>query len=104
MDDLLEFIFEVLLELGEDASSNKKISKWIRYPILIIILIFYIGVVGITLFVGLSSLKENKFLGIILILLSLFFVIGLYIKIKKLYTNKKKGNNNEKNIRNKKLN
>lgn len=98
MDDLLEFIFEVLLELGEDVSSNRKISKWIRYPILAIIILFYIGVVGITLFVGLSSLKENKFLGLIFILLSLFFVVGLFIKIRKLYINKG-GNNNEQNTR-----
>ena len=99
MDDLLEFVFEVLLELGEDVSSNRKISKWIRYPILAIIILFYIGVVGITLFVGLSSLKENTFLGLILILLSLFFVVGISIKIRKLYINKG-GNNNEQNIRN----
>lgn len=98
MDDLLEFVFEVLLELGEDVSSNRKISKWIRYPILVIIILFYIGVVGITLFVGLSSLKENAFLGLILILLSLFFVVGISIKIRKLYINKG-GNNNEQNIR-----
>lgn len=98
MDDLLEFIFEVLLELGEDVSSNRKKSKWIRYPILAIIILFYIGVVGITLFFGLSSLKENKFLGLIFILLSLFFVVGLFIKIRKLYINKG-GNNNEQNTR-----
>ena len=98
MDDLLESILEVLLELGEDVSSNRKISKWIRYPILAIIILFYIGVVGITLFVGLSSLKENKFLGLIFILLSLFFVVGLFIKIRKLYINKG-GNNNEQNTR-----
>lgn len=104
MDDLLEFIFEVIFEIGEEVSSDKKISKWIRYPIMILMGIFYIGVIGLLFVVGLSALKENLLFGLFLIGLALFFAIGLFVKFRKMYNLKINGGSNEEDIRNKESN
>ena len=104
MDDLLEFVFEVIFEIGEEVSNDKKISKWIRYPIMVLMGIFYIGVIGLLFVVGLSALKENLLFGLFLIGLALFFAIGLFVKFRKIYKLKKNGGSNEENIRNKESN
>ena len=41
MEYLFEFIAELLLEGSLEISKNKKISKWIRYPLLITISLFF---------------------------------------------------------------
>lgn len=38
MDELIEFILDLLLEGGIELSANKKVSKWIRYPIIAFLL------------------------------------------------------------------
>lgn len=58
-----------------EISSNKKISKWIRYPLILFIILFF-SIVIIGLFVlGLIILKENILFGLFIIVLSLFMLI-----------------------------
>lgn len=42
MDLLFEIIMELFLEGSIEINSNERVSKWIRYPILVmLILLFY---------------------------------------------------------------
>ena len=41
MDFILEFLGELLFEGALYTTTNRKISKWIRYPLLIIIFSFF---------------------------------------------------------------
>ena len=51
MDDVIEFILELILEGTIEISSNKKVPKWIRYPLIaLIVLIFAIVTFGLIIF------------------------------------------------------
>lgn len=40
LDELFEFILELVVEGSIEISKNKKINKWIRYPLIALIIIF----------------------------------------------------------------
>lgn len=88
MDELFEFIVELLFEAGGEVATNKKVSKWIRYPILIIMCSFFAIVIGGIIILGISTIKENILVASIFIALGLFLLIGSILKLKK-YINKK---------------
>lgn len=89
----MEFIFGFILEMfGEgvmEASVNKKVSRWIRYPLLIVIILFF-GFI----FVGLLALsvtlwKENIFVSIFFIIIAMMFPYSFYKQIKKVKNKRK---------------
>ncbi len=92
MEYLLEFILEIALEASEiategsfEAGKNKKIPKYIRYPLIVIISLIYIAIIGLILVAGILSLKDETLVGIILILIGLSMLIVSIIKIRKMY-------------------
>lgn len=92
MEFIFEFIFELVLEGSIEASKSSKIPKYIRYPLIVIISLFFIAIIGLVIFAGILSLKENILLGILFILIGLFMLIMSVIKFRKTYlikTNKK---------------
>jgi len=46
MDALFEFLFELIFEGSLEAAKSKKLSKWIRYPLIVLISLFIVGVLG----------------------------------------------------------
>lgn len=88
MEYLIEFILELVFEESIEASKNNKIPKYIRYPLIAIILLFFIAVIAIILLAGFLSFKENKIVGIFFILLGLFILVMSIIKFRKTYLNK----------------
>lgn len=88
MEYVFEFILELVFEGGIEVSKNNNIPKYIRYPLIIIISLFFIAVIGLIFFVGILSLKENMFLGICFILIGLFMLIMSVIKFRKTYFSK----------------
>ncbi len=92
MEYIFEFIAELVLELvfdgGFEASKSSRIPKYIRYPLVGIICLFFIFVIGLVFFVGIITLKENIFAGIILILIGLLLLIMSAVKFRKEYFTK----------------
>lgn len=88
MEYLIEFILELVFEGSIEASKNNKIPKYIRYPLIAIIILFFIAVIAIIFLAGFLSLKENIIVGIIFILLGLFILVMSIIKFRKTYLNK----------------
>lgn len=85
MECLFEFILELVFEVSIEVSKSNKVPKYIRYPLIIIISLFSIIVIGLILFTGILSFKENRLSGILFILIGLFmFIIGV-IKFRKTY-------------------
>lgn len=41
MDFILEFLLELVVEGGMEASGNRKLSRWIRYPLMILTILFF---------------------------------------------------------------
>lgn len=86
MDILIESIFELIFTVLLEASTDRKISKWIRYPIVFILIIFTICVLGI---VGVTSvallIDDNigiKLAGIVLAIFDIILIISAIRKIK----------------------
>ncbi len=85
MESIFEFIFELILEGSVEISKSSKIPKWIRYPLIVIIALFFIAVIGIILLAGILSLKENIFIGIFLILVGLLMLTMSILKFREMY-------------------
>jgi len=72
-----------------EISSNKKVSKWIRYPLIVIIILFFSVIIFGLLILGIAIMEDNMLAGILIVLLSLILLVGCIIKFRKIYFNKK---------------
>lgn len=89
MEYIFEFILELVFEGIIEVSKRNKIPKYIRYPLIGIILLFFIAVIGLVIFTGIIFLNENIVLGIFLIVMGVLFLIKSAIKFRKTYMIKK---------------
>lgn len=89
MEFIFEFILELFLEGGIEISSNKKISKWIRYPIIFLIILFFLIVIFGLLFLGITFFKKETLAGLLFIVTSIILLIGSVIKFRQVYVKKK---------------
>ena len=80
MDDIIEFILELIFECGIEVCKNSKIPKYIRYPLIVIISLSFIAIIGIILFVIFSILKSNLIAGIILLVIVLVMLVLFIFK------------------------
>lgn len=88
MDDLIEILVELIFELGVETSKNKKIPKYIRYPLIALILLLSIGVIGLIILIGTVILKDSLIGGILIILLGIVMAILGVMKFRKVYLKK----------------
>lgn len=98
MEFLIEELLDLILEGSIEISSNKKVPKWIRYPLIVIIILFFSVVIFGLLILGITLTKENLLGGILIILLSLILLIGWIVKFRKIYFNKKTNDDLEGDI------
>lgn len=89
MDYIIELVIELLLEGSIEISSNKKVSKWIRYPLILFIVTIFIGIILLMFYLGFSLLNKNALVAILILIISLFMLISAIIKFKKLYIEKR---------------
>lgn len=86
MEFIVEFVFDLLFEGGVEITKDRKISKWIRYPILAIIALFFGVIIFGLIILGIKFLIEGEILiGILFIGLGLFFLIESIYKFRKTY-------------------
>lgn len=80
----MDFIIELILELAIEGSlaigTNKKISRWIRYPLLFLLAIFYICILGVIAVAGIKILDSNFILGIVFLIFDFVFSAVLITK------------------------
>ena len=95
MEFIFELIFELIAEGTVELSRSVKVPKYIRYPLIGIIVLFFVAVIGIVLIAGRVSLKESSLLGMILIALALFMLAMGIIKFKKVYLKRKNDVNSQ---------
>ena len=84
MEIVLDFLFELLFEGGMEIVKNKKISKWIRYPLLAFFLIIYCFIIVLLFSISFNLLKDNIVLFIILFILSCVLIVFLIKFIKRI--------------------
>ena len=88
MEYLFEFIFELALEGSIELSKSKKVPKFIRYPLIVFIILFFLAVIGLIFLTGILILKENIMAGIFFIIIGMFMLVMSIIKFKKVYLKK----------------
>lgn len=89
----MEFIFESILELilegGLRVGKNKKHSKWIRYPLLLLVGIVYVGFIALLIFGGFLVLEDGLWRAIVMWVFVLAFIIATILGFRKGYKRKK---------------
>ena len=74
MDFIIELVTDLLLEGSFELSKNLKTPKWLRYPLIIFVILFFIAVISIIFIVGYLTLKESTIIGILLIIIAIAFL------------------------------
>ncbi len=95
MEFLFELLAELLIEGGIEVSSNPKINKWIRYPILVILILFFAAIIFAIIFLGIYLLKVNTLGSLFIILVGLIMLIGSIVKFTQIYIKEKNINNED---------
>ena len=90
MDELIEFILDLLLEGGIELSANKKVSKWIRYPIIAFLFLFFTIVIFGMIILGILMIEESILVSFIFVTCGIAMLIGSVIKFRKTYLEHKK--------------
>lgn len=83
MDFLIELIGEILIEGSFSLATCKKVSKWIRYPLLGLLIIFYSIIIFGILFIAINSIDDNPILSIVLIIISIILFIGTIVAVRR---------------------
>jgi len=89
MDFIFELLFELIAEGTVELSKSVKVPKFIRYPLIAIVILFFVGVIGLMVFAGLAAFQENVILGIALIAIALLILVMGIVKFRITYLKKK---------------
>lgn len=94
MEIIFEILFEAIADLVVEGGTNKKVPKWIRYPLFAIVVLFVVGVIVGLFAMGVVFLIEsNIIVGIFFVTIALLFLVLSVRKVLKL----RKENKGEKN-------
>lgn len=89
VDFIVECIIDLVLEGTFEISKDRKMSKFIRYPLICIIVLLFLMIIGLMFFIGISIMRSNFYLGLLIIFLTLFFLYYGVKKFKIIYLTKK---------------
>lgn len=90
MEFIFEVVFELILEGGIAIGTNKKYSKWIRYPLLLLAGTIYVGMIALFALAGFFVMKDGLWRAIILWVFTLAFIIATILAFRKEYKRYKK--------------
>ena len=85
MDIVLEFFLELIVDGGIEASGNKELSRWIRYPLIALVVLFFGAVIAMMFYLAFGLSSDEPVASVIFSLLGLFFLVGTVLKFRKLY-------------------
>ena len=85
MDLVFEFLLELIFEGAVEVSKSKKIPTIIRYPLICLIVLFFIALIGLMFFVSYLVFHESIVGGICFFLFSFIFLVMGIVKFKNLY-------------------
>lgn len=89
MDFILTLLIDLALEDGMEASQNKKLPKGLRYIILVAVILLYALIIGVAVWFGVDTLKDNVEVGVVIILFAVAFLVLSIIKFVNAYKRKK---------------
>ena len=81
METLLEIIMEIVMEGTLYTAGNKKVSLWIRIPLILVLLLFFGFIIAGSFLTGIIIVnKEGFFKGLIMLGISVL-MLGVLIKL-----------------------
>lgn len=81
METLLEIIMEIVMEGTLYTAGNKKVSLWIRVPLILVLLLFFGFIIAGSFLTGIIIVKkEGLFKGLIMLGISVL-MLGVLIKL-----------------------
>ena len=96
MDIVLEFFLELIVDGGIEASGNKKLSRWIRYPLIALVVLFFGTVIALIFYLALGLSSNEPVASVAFSSLGVFLLVGTLLKFKKLYFAKRADNGSER--------
>ena len=91
---VVDFLFELLMELIAEGtvalSKSIKVPKYIRYPMIGLIVLFFIAVIAVVLITGVLMLAQSLLLGLVMIALAIVMLVMGVVEFKKTYLARKK--------------
>lgn len=94
LDIVIDFIVTLFVDNTDGIIKNKKISKWIRYPVIFLNIILCSLITIVPIILGIVLLNKNIIASVIFILVGTIFTLLLIYKIKKIIKEKKNTINN----------
>ena len=89
MELILEVLLELILEGTIEISKSKKVPNIVRYPLIIFIILLFIGVLLVIFCTCIIAYQKiNKICGILLIIIGIIMLVSSVIKFKKIYFKK----------------
>lgn len=88
MEILIELLIDLLLDGSIELTSNKKVPKFIRYPLITIIVLFFLIIILGLCIIGILLFNKNIYASLLIIIIDIILLIGSIIKFRKIYFNK----------------
>jgi len=85
---VIDFIVSLFIENTDNIIKNKKISKWIRYPVIFIAIVLSSLITIAPIILGIVLLDKNITASVIFILIGTVFTLLMIYKIKKIIKEK----------------
>jgi len=89
MDFLIELLLDLVLEGSIEVSSNRKMPKIIRYPLIAFITLFYTAVISILFVFGISIYQANSVASIVIVSITLLLLVTGVLSFRKRYLERK---------------
>ena len=88
MDDIIEFLLDLVFEVGSEVAASKKTPKWIRYPLIGLFLLLYAVIAIGSIILGILIWEESIPFGLVLIILGFVITVCGFFKIRKKFQKK----------------
>lgn len=88
---------ELIVDGAIEVSGNKKLSRWIRYPLITLIVLFFGALIALIFCLALGLSSDEPVASVVLSLLGLLILAGTVLKFRKLYFAKRSDNGSEGN-------
>ena len=84
MEFLIDLLCNLLIDDGALVVKNKRVSKWIRYPLAFLMILFYLAVILLILYFAIELIILNEgysvYAGVFFLIIDVLFI---YFSIKK---------------------
>lgn len=91
MEYIIELLLELVLEGMMESSKSDRLPQGLRYLLIALLSLFFVGIIGILFFIGRITIQENIIVGLLFQLLGLSFLIASILNFKNVYFRKENG-------------